>query len=584
MDEEKSSIKISEFTGKKADWPVWSEKFLARARRKGYKDVLTGKVKIPSDSESIDETTDDGKAKKKARLMNELAYEALVLLIDGETDVGRVAFAIVRGCKTSDLKDGDSNMAWKRLLDKYEPKSAPTRLMLKTEFNSMRLELNQDPDVWLTSLEDKRLQLINAGSMLSDEDLMEHALNNVPPEYEVPVSKLEDRLGSTTDPLTIESIREQFNLRFMRLQNEGKVTSGGGGGGNETAFFAGGFKGKCNHCGKWGHKAAKCPDKARNQNGGSGSGGGGGFKFKCYYCHKTGHKASECLKKRADKAARNDQAQMASEGGNNELAFLAAVDQPEIALVGSDDNKESIFIADSGASTHMVSSDKGMFDWKLVTEMITIGNGSEIRVKKVGKLRATAKQENGKEVIVLLNNVKYVPDLAPYNLFSITQALEKGFALGNKGTSLTLTKGSTVIEFDKKITTKSGWIGGLVMEPIVDVRRNVPNLDKGKALSENTAHEIFGHVGKEVTKNTAVYYGLTTTGKFSTCEECALAKARQKNVGGGSAEKRSKIPGERLFFDISSVKDESIGGSKFWLLVVDDCSDMTWSYFLETKK
>ena len=44
---------------------MWSEKFLARARRKGYKDVLTGKVKTPSDSESIDETTEAGKAKKK---------------------------------------------------------------------------------------------------------------------------------------------------------------------------------------------------------------------------------------------------------------------------------------------------------------------------------------------------------------------------------------------------------------------------------------------------------------------------------------------------------------------------------------
>jgi hypothetical protein len=37
------SIRVISFTGKKEDWPIWSVKFLARARRKGYRDVLLGK-------------------------------------------------------------------------------------------------------------------------------------------------------------------------------------------------------------------------------------------------------------------------------------------------------------------------------------------------------------------------------------------------------------------------------------------------------------------------------------------------------------------------------------------------------------
>jgi len=35
--------------------------------------------------------------------------------------------------------------------------------------------------------------------------------------------------------------------------------------------------------------------------------------------------------------------------------------------------------------------------------------------------------------------------------------------------------------------------------------------------------------------------------------------------------------------DISHIKSESFGGRKFWLLIVDDCTDMCWSYFLKTK-
>ena len=41
---------------------------------------------------------------------------------------------------------------------------------------------------------------------------------------------------------------------------------------------------------------------------------------------------------------------------------------------------------------------------------------------------------------------------------------------------------------------------------------------------------------------------------------------------------------ERLYIDTSSVKTESLGGAKFWLLVVDDFTGMGWSYFLKGKK
>jgi len=119
---------------------------MARARRKGYKDVLTGKKTPPADSKS---TTD--KDELTLREANGTAYEALLLLIDGEQASGRVAFNIVRGAKTSDLPDGDAALAWKRLCDKYEPRSAPSRLALKNEFNSKVLRnVSSDPDVWLT--------------------------------------------------------------------------------------------------------------------------------------------------------------------------------------------------------------------------------------------------------------------------------------------------------------------------------------------------------------------------------------------------------------------------------------------------
>ena len=98
---------------------------------------------------------------------------------------------------------------------------------------------NSDPDVWLTELEDLRVQLMSAGSTMSDDDLLEHILNNLPKEYEIVLSKLEDRLRSATDPLTIEDVRSALNLKYQRL-SKGKSGSGGGGDDDhETALFAG---------------------------------------------------------------------------------------------------------------------------------------------------------------------------------------------------------------------------------------------------------------------------------------------------------------------------------------------------------
>ena len=46
---------------------------------------------------------------------------------------------------------------------------------------------------------------------------------------------------------------------------------------------------------------------------------------------------------------------------------------------------------------------------------------------------------------------------------------------------------------------------------------------------------------------------------------------------------KGNIPGERISFDISYVQQKVYGCSKFWLLIVDQCTDMSWSYFLKRK-
>jgi hypothetical protein len=82
-----------------------------------------------------------------------------------------------------------------------------------------------------------------------------------------------------------------------------------------------------------------------------------------------------------------------------------------------------------------------------------------------------------------------------------------------------------------------------------------------------------GHVHEDSLRKMAEYNDLRFRGQFNTSFECLLAKISQHNVG-KTIEKTRKVPGERLMVDIHSVKTPCFGGSNFWIMVLDDCTDM----------
>ena len=93
---DQSALCILIFTGLKEDWSIWSEQFLAKSKRHGYKDVLLGKETIPKSGEVIDDKSIEGKAMSKLIELNELAYSELVLSMDVKRASGKVAFQILQ--------------------------------------------------------------------------------------------------------------------------------------------------------------------------------------------------------------------------------------------------------------------------------------------------------------------------------------------------------------------------------------------------------------------------------------------------------------------------------------------------------
>jgi gag-polypeptide of LTR copia-type/Zinc knuckle len=308
-----TSIKVVLFAGKMADWTTWEEKFLARAKRWGYKEILLGKVEIPTE-EMLENKNKESEPISEEEIrrhwyimdLNDNRYSDLVLSMDTSMNAGRVAFSLVRASKSKDYPDGNIAVAWSKLKKKYAPTTAHTLAKYHKIFYSAKLKQGSDPDSFLTYLEEVRLKMEEMGPTISDTQFLLHVMNNLTHEYEMQVNRLERKIEDKVDPPSIEDLREKLSLQFERL-NIRKRDENVKDQDQDQALYAGGqFKGKCRSCGKIGHKAVEC--KLKNS--------GNKFDqnqttenrivkpdtFTCNYCGKPGHKYAECRKRNRDES------------------------------------------------------------------------------------------------------------------------------------------------------------------------------------------------------------------------------------------------------------------------------------------
>ena len=137
------------------------------------------------------------------------------------------------------------------------------------------------------------------------------------------------------------------------------------------------------------------------------------------------------------------------------------------------------------------------------------------------------------------------------------------------------------IILDQRIKTRDSWVAGVSFLRDYNNERAVSVTALPKK-NINNLHIELGHPSKTITHITAKALGFQVTGPFKPCEDCALGKAKHQSVS-KNAVPRSKILGERLFFNISSPSTPTFGRERHWLLVMDDYSNYSWSFFLKKK-
>ena len=122
---------------------------------------------------------------------------------------------------------------------------------------------------------------------------------------------------------------------------------------------------------------------------------------------------------------------------------------------------------------------------------------------------------------------------------------------------------------------------GIKVQRVLDQAHSV--MEPGKTIFISKFHQITGHTCQHLLRPTANYMKLKLIGTLAPCEVCAQAKIRQRNVPKKKMKKLPTRPGYRVFIEICSFKQVSRGGNRHWLIVVDEFSDCTHSFFLNKK-
>ena len=244
------------------------------ARARGFAGILLGTEKAPRADEVIDKKKADGtyelteaerKEKKRLRQANGNAYINLQLSCE------ELPYDLVSLIKTEELPDGCARDAWEMLTSEYDLIEGEDRIILLSMFQQNQLEdVRTNITVWLT-IQVNKLKKVN--HVFYEEYQITHFLASVPREYSSVVEqvKIDRRTGSIL--ITMDEMKTRLKESYLQLKrehgwSEDEMALNMKRSSNQSQNIKKGNKGRCNHCGKYGHKKADCWDLKSKQESG----------------------------------------------------------------------------------------------------------------------------------------------------------------------------------------------------------------------------------------------------------------------------------------------------------------------------
>ena len=199
-------------------------------------------------------------------------------------------------------------MHGKKLTSEYDLTEGEDKITLLTMFQQIQLnDVRANITVWLTSLAIHVNKLKKLNHVLEEEYQITHILASVTREYSSVVEqvKIDRRTGSTL--ITMGEVKKRLKECYLQLKREHgrsedemalNMKSRSNQSKNIKKRNKGRFfKGRCAHCGKYGHKKADCWDlknKEENNQESERKLKKDKSNVRCFKCKRMGHYANEC--------------------------------------------------------------------------------------------------------------------------------------------------------------------------------------------------------------------------------------------------------------------------------------------------
>ncbi|BBG98943.1 multidrug resistance-associated protein 9 [Prunus dulcis] len=414
---------------------------------------------------------------------------------------------------------------------------------LRREFEYTRMKDSESLSVYLARLFDILNHMKSYGEELSRERVVQKLLFSLPKSYDSICSVIEN--SKDLEILEIQEVvasLKSFELRldrhnensteraFTSLNIEEKNSKSGASSGDQKLQknwkSNDGNKTACKHCEKL--HFSKCWFEG---------------KPKCKGCGKFGHMLRECHGNK--NVQKLNYANQVEETGILFYACNAVTDVKE---------NHSWYI-DSGCSNHMTGDESLLVNiQRNLTSKVKMGTGEIVPV--AGKGTLVIKTKLGKKHI---QEVMLVPGLEE-NLLNVGQMMEHGYYL--------------VFGENMMFSTYNDATSDLALKASV-------------THCLQTWHKRLGHSNERSIKlleDQGMVHGLPHLEQISVvCEGCMLGKQHRDSFPLESTW-RATSPLELVHTDICGpMKTESISGNRYFLLFTDDCTRISWVYFIINK-
>lgn len=433
---------------------------------------------------------------------------------------------------------------WQKLSDVYEQKSEAGIHLLQQKWYSATKEDADSIATHIAKLENLAHRLRLMGEQIPDSMIITKILMTLPSSYRYFVSSWESApaaertLTNLTSRLSIEESRNSAQEKSEAEALASKVQR---------------------------HK----PQQRKNMRGPPRPG-------KCYECHEPGHWARNCPKRKSGSNNGGDKKTWSNSGGNKKPQGEGLVSEA-LTSVGSEETGSQEWILDTGASDHMCNVKQWFTTYEEFDEPRSVRVGDGGRIDAYGKGCVNAQMFNGtKWNRNHLEDVLYVPELK-YNLFSVGAALDKGLQMLSTRSNCRLVKGERTVAVGVR-RNKLYIMQFKVAETESTSHASVAERETLRNWHEKLAHQNYRHVKKVLNQ-----FQIKTKDKEEPfCDACAKGKIHRLPFPKSTT--RTESIGEIIHADLCGpMQVNSIGGSRYFLLLKDDFSHFRTVYFMKNK-